>query len=248
MKIAIITGSSSGIGQEFARQLDRKGLDEIWLIARDEKRLEDTKLELNTNCRTFSMDLANPESYATFKMILREANPEIKYLVNAAGFGAYGLKVNLDTINKMIDVNIKAVVNLTYLSIPYMIHNGSHLINIASIAAYMPLYKFNIYSATKAFVLYFSNTLHQELKNSGIKVIAICPGWTNTRFMKTANVDTPIGKCYNAKVVVRRALFDNSLNRMESTYGVEYKAVKYALKILPKRTTMYIWKKIASAN
>lgn len=245
-RVAIITGASSGIGKEFAYQIDtRNDFDEFWLIARNEERLQETADFLNHPTRLFSLDLANQEALDCFKVLVNEDQPQIIYLINAAGFGKLGADNNLEVINKMLDLNIKALVNLTYLSIPYMDHK-SHLINISSLSAFMPLPGLNIYAASKAFVLHFSQALHHELKPQGIKVTAICPGWTATNFQKTAGIKKANktafwNKCYDAKPVVTRALLFNDMNMMSGTYGLTYNLEMILCKFLPVRLVMRGW-------
>ena len=245
MNVAIITGASSGIGKEFAIQLDkRKDIDEIWLIAQNFERLEALSKELNHKSKFFSLNLALNDSYETFKILLRGENPNIRYLINAAGFGK--TDPNLDEMNGMIDVNIKGVVNLTALSIQYM-HKNSRIINIASMAGVMPLPHLNIYAATKAFIIHYSHALHYELKIKGINVSCICPGWTNTNFMKTANVKlkkNPLMPVYESNKVVKRALKLSNYHITCGTYGAIYNIENVLCKIFPKRIVMEVWNTI----
>lgn len=246
MKIAVISGASSGLGNAFAKVLDDYKLDEIWVIARREDRLNALKDVLNTPVRVFAFDLLRESSFETFKQILKMEDVEIKYLVNAAGFGMFGsYDLPLEKVNQMIDLNVKALVNMTYLCIPYMC-KGSTIMEICSIASFTPLMNFNIYASTKAFVLHFSLALNEELKKKGIRVCALCPGWSKTEFFNQARKDNKyapkfIKPMYEPDFVVKKGLNDAKTKAM-SIPGVFTKAHYVASRILPKKAVMTIWK------
>lgn len=248
MNIAIISGASSGMGREFAKQFDDLNLDEIWVIARREDRLIELKDALLTPTRVFSFDLLKESSFEVFSHILKQEQPTIKYLVNAAGFGVFGdSSMDLEVVNRMIDLNVKALVNMTYIAIPYMA-KGSHIIELGSASSFTPLINFNIYASTKAFVLHFSNALYQELKPKGIKVSVICPGWVKTEFFKEANpkkakhapmITRPL---YSADKVVKKAIRDAQHGKMISLPGTFTKIHYVKAKFAPKKAMMLIWK------
>lgn len=248
MKIAIVSGASSGMGREFAKQFDDKKLDEIWVIARREDRLKELQANLSTPVRVFSFDLLKESSFEVFKHILMQENPNIKYLVNAAGFGVFGdSSMDLELVNRMIDLNVKALVNMTYLCIPYM-NQGSHIIELGSASSFTPLINFNIYASTKAFVLHFSNALYQELKPKGIHVTVICPGWVKTEFFKEANPNlTKLAPrftkpMYKAEKVVNKAIRDSQAGKMVSIPGTFTKIHHITAKFTPKKVVMGLWK------
>lgn len=175
--IAVITGASSGIGKEFTRQISDNGdIDEIWIIARDDKRLYEVKNEINKNIKVLALDLTCQSELDRYKEELELNKPNIKILVNCAGFGKFDHEENIDTNIKlnMIDLNVKAVVNMTDYSLPYMVE-GASIINVSSNAAFQPVPYINIYAATKSFVLSYSRALNVELKYRKIKVLAVCP-------------------------------------------------------------------------
>lgn len=247
MKIAIVSGASSGLGREFARQFDDKHLDEIWVIARREDRLRDLEVELKTPVRVFAFDLLKDSTFEVFKHILLQENPNIRYLVNAAGFGVFGkYDLDLEIVNQMIDLNIKALVNMTYLCIPYM-NAGSHIIELGSSSAFTPLENFNIYASSKAFVLHFSNGLYQELKKKGIHVSVICPGWVKTEFFKKANYHKEVHAprftqpLYKAQNVVHKAIKDSEKGKMISIPGTFTKLHYFKAKFAPKKSLMLLW-------
>lgn len=192
MKIAIVTGASSGMGLEFAKGVDaEEKLDEIWLIARRRDRLEQLAGSLRAKARIVTLDLLDPESFKEYAAMLEAEKPLVSTLVNAAGFGRFALfeEVDLDTNLRMIDLNDKATVAMTQLTLPYM-KRGSRVLNLDSLSAFQPVPYECIYGATKAFVLSFSRALNVELEPRGIRVMAISPGWVKTEFFDHAVSDT----------------------------------------------------------
>ena len=182
--IAIITGASSGIGKEFLLNMPKNiEVDEIWAIAREKNFFEGLKEESNLNIRPFSLDLEKETSLMKIKDLLEEEKPNIKLLINAAGFGKFEKSTNIsleDSVG-MIKVNDMALTSLCLMAIPYMKKN-SNIINIASVAAFQPVPYINVYAASKAYVLSFSRSLGKELSKEGIHVLTVCPFWTKTKF------------------------------------------------------------------
>ena len=162
VKIAVITGASSGMGLEFAKAIDaEETLDEIWLIARRRERLEDLAKELRTPARILPMDLGDAASFDEYKKLLEEEKPLVSTLCNVAGFGRFALftETPLEVNLNMIDINDKALVAMTQLTLPYM-KRGSRVINLDSLSAFQPVPYQCIYGSTKAFVLSFSRALN----------------------------------------------------------------------------------------
>ena len=188
MKIAIVTGASSGMGREFVLQLTKYvQVDEIWAIARRQTALESLKSESPVPVRPISLDLLDMGSFERFAQILNEEKPDIRLLVNAAGFGKFGYfeKVSMDDDCKMLDLNCKALVMMTRLCIPYM-GAGSHILQLDSLSAFQPVPYITTYGATKAFVLSYSRAMNRELKGKGIRMMAMNPGWVKTEFFNHA--------------------------------------------------------------
>lgn len=196
--ITIITGASSGIGAEFARQLapDASGT-ELWLIARRAERLSQIKAELEALpfpplIRTFALDIAGRGGVESFSALLGEeaARGEflVRTLINNAGRGTYGVfeKTPLHKELDLIDLNVTALTGICGLCLPYM-REGALVINTASMAGFWPLGNFAVYGASKAYVLSFSIALAAELKNRGIHVLALCPGPVDTEFAAVAS-------------------------------------------------------------
>ena len=196
MRIAVVTGASSGIGKEFARQIVRcyRELDELWLIARSTEKLQNLKTELeagkNINIRIYDCDLQREYLYYRLQKDLAKSEPDIRMLVNAAGFGGIGRadKMDVDFQCNMVDVNCQALTRMTLLCLPYM-SKGSRLVNVASAAAFAPQPGFVVYAATKSYVYSFSRALGEELREKGIIVTAVCPGPVDTPFFEIAGTD-----------------------------------------------------------
>ena len=186
MKVAIVTGASSGIGAEFARSIRSRSDDEIWLVARREERLKALAQELS-GCRILPADLATDAGIGAIKGALRVSTPEVSYLVNAAGFGDFGGydELSEDKIAGMIDLNVKALVLLTHATLPYM-KRGGRIIELGSGSCFTPLPYFNVYASSKAFVLHYTKALKHEIKKHGVTVTCFCPGWVETEFLGKA--------------------------------------------------------------
>jgi len=188
MKIAIVTGASSGMGREFVLQLTNYvQVDEIWAIARRQAALESLKSECAVPVRPISLDLLDENSFEDFQKLLETEKPEIRLLVNAAGFGKFGYfeKVSIEDDCKMLDLNCKALVVMTRLCIPYM-PDSSHILQLDSLSAFQPVPYITTYGATKAFVLSYSRAMNRELKSKGIRMMAMNPGWVKTEFFNHA--------------------------------------------------------------
>ena len=137
MKIAIVTGASSGMGREFVLQLSTYvSVDEIWVIARRQEALEALSAQMDVKIRPIPLDLCDNASFTALEALLREEKPDVKLLVNAAGFGKFGSyhKVSLEDDLKMIDLNCKALVAMTRQVLPYM-GSGSHILQLDSLSA-----------------------------------------------------------------------------------------------------------------
>ncbi|MBQ4561871.1 MAG: SDR family NAD(P)-dependent oxidoreductase [Clostridia bacterium] len=248
MKIAVITGASSGIGREFVKQIDSaEVLDEIWLIARREDKLKEISKELKNKSRIVPLDLLRTESFEEYKSLLTD-DIEVRCLVNASGFGNMGdwSEIPNEAQMQMIDLNVKALVTMTNYSIPYM-KKGSMILQMGSASVFNPLPYFNIYASTKSFVRHYSRALHEELKPLGIHVTVVCPGWVRTEFFDHTN-DTKVRyspKKYSpmteAKDVVRRALRHARRNKALSIYGWFTKTQHILGKLLPHSLIMKMW-------
>ena len=249
MNIAIVTGASSGMGREFVRQLSEYvSVDEIWAIARRQDALEELKKETAVPVRPVVLDLLKEESFQTLGAMLTEEKPNIKLLVNAAGFGKFGAyhKVSLTDESRMIDLNCKALVLMTRLCIPYMGKN-SHILQLDSLSAFQPVPYITTYGATKAFVLSYTRAMNQELKGTGIRMMSMNPGWVKTEFFDHA-MQTNAGEVqyfnilYEAKDVVATGLHDLYKTRKDySIHGLPIRNQVRMVKIVPHSIVMKIW-------
>lgn len=248
MKIAIITGASSGFGREFVRQIDSlyKDLDEIWVIARRVERLYELQSRTMTKLRILGGDLLADEIYEELADMLNTEKPNIRMLVNAAGFGKTGTVEEIEekTQLEMIDTNCRALTRMTVLSLPYL-DKGSRVVNIASAAAFCPQPSFAVYAATKSYVLSFSRALRAELEERGIYVTAVCPGPAKTEFFDIAGMSANILKkmaMAKPEKVVKQALVDAKNKKEISVYGGTMKAARVLTKIIPHKIVVQIMK------
>jgi uncharacterized protein len=241
INIAIITGASSGMGKEFANQISTNSLyDEIWIIARRKDKLDEISLQLNnqTNSKKvipIVLDISKKESIFILQNELLKKQQElsllnnslnIQLLINNAGFGTYGPFDDTD-INKemeMVDLNCTALTGITGISIPFM-HEGSQIINTASMASYWALGNFAVYGASKAYVLSFTIALAAELKHKGIKVCALCPGPVSTEFANVASNGErkEVKHGVETSKVVKHCLKQASKNRKTAIYAFKWK-------------------------
>lgn len=249
MKIALITGASSGMGREFAVRLEKEEkFDEIWVVARRKERLEELSNELETPVRAIALDLTKQESIDELKSLLETENPEIGVLVNASGYGKFGAFADLGLEEQlgMIDLNSKALVAVTYVALPYL-KSGSKVYQIDSLSSFQPVPYIGVYGATKAFVLSFTRAINAELRHTGIKMMAVCPGWVKTEFFDTAVVDKSVivyyNKFFTAEQVVTRALKDMKKGKDVSVCGFSIRAQVLLTKLLPHKIVMKIWLK-----
>ena len=231
---ALITGASSGIGKDFAKLLINK-YDELILVARSDERLKKLKEELNKlpdkRIKIIAMDLSNPKNCEK----LFNDNKDIDLLVNNAGFGdcGYFYKTDLEKDLDMINTNVVAVHILSKLYLNEMIKNNKgHILNVASIAGFMPGPLMATYYSTKSYVLRLSEAIRGELKNlnTNVKISVLCPGPVKTNFEKTANVQFQISKASSFKVA-SYAL--KHLNKFYICPGFGAKMIRIGSKILP---------------
>ncbi|MEP6818284.1 MAG: SDR family oxidoreductase [bacterium] len=197
MNTTLITGASSGIGEVFARKLAARGRN-VLLVARSEDRLTTLCNELGRSnsirAQYVALDLSKPESPARLFEEAEKRGLTVDMLINNAGFGSLGEFAKLDLARElnMIDLNVKSLVELTHRFLQPMIERKQGaIINVASTAAFQSVPFFATYAATKAFVLSFSEALWEENRGYGIKVLALCPGVTDTNFFEAARGHKP---------------------------------------------------------
>ena len=248
MKIAIVTGASSGMGREFVRQMHNYiQPDQIWAVARRKASLEELAAETHIPVRPVVLDLGKEASFREFAAILEAETPEIELLVNAAGFGKFGdfEAIPMEDDLSMIDLNCKALVAMTRLCLPFM-HRGSHILQLDSLSAFQPVPYITTYGATKAFVLSYTRACNAELKPKGIRMMAMNPAWVRTEFFnhafQTNNKVQYFNYVYEARDVVATGLKDLYKTKKDmSIHGLPVKLQVLGVKLLPHKLVMKTW-------
>ena len=248
MKIAIVTGASSGMGREFVRQLHNYiQPDVIWAIARRQSALETLSAETAIPVRPIVLDLGQASAFQTLAAMLKEEKPEVELLVNAAGFGKFGDfdGIPLEDDLNMIDLNCKALVAMTRLCLPYM-HRGSHILQLDSLSAFQPVPYITTYGATKAFVLSYTRACNAELKPRGIRMMSMNPAWVKTEFFNHAFQTNNRVQYFNyvqeAEDVVAVGLRDLYRSKKDmSIPGLGVKLQVLGVKLLPHKLVMKTW-------
>ena len=210
MKIAVITGASSGIGREFVYAIDREAqLDEIWVIARRKDRLEELQEKCSHRIRAIALDLSEDAGIAEYKNLL----------------------------------NALSLTAMCHISLPYM-KRGDSIINMGSNSSWQPVPYQTVYGASKSYVLNFSRALGRELKDRGIHVMCVCPGWIKTEFQQVAEHDRYIryvDRWYGPDEVAAQAMKDLEKKKTVSILGHPVRRQVRLVKFLPVKTVMDIW-------
>lgn len=247
MKIAIITGASSGLGKEYAREVakSRVGIDEIWLIARREDKLKETAEDIDKPVRILPLDITDSAAVKKYTDLLEELKPEVALLINNAGFGRLG---DFDGISPndnggMVRLNCEALTVMTSVTLPFM-KSGGEIINTCSIAAFAPNTRMAVYCSTKAYVLSLSKALKSELKTRGINVIAVCPGPMDTEFLPVAGIAPGASHTFdtlprvNPSVMAKKSLEASAKKKGVYTNLLFYKFYRAIAKLLPHSIVM----------
>lgn len=254
MRIALITGASSGLGKTFAQHIDisEREIDEIWLVARRRERLEEVARQLSHSAKIIALDLVAEGSMETLEELLKE-NVQVGLFVNCAGYAKIGNyeKVSWADSERMIDLNCRAAVSTTLAVLPYM-RAGDRILEICSTSSFQPIPHLNIYAASKAFLYSYTRALRMELLPRGIIVTAVCPWWVkDTEFISVArdnraNADVadsirgfPLAT--GQENVVRRALRGSRLKLAVSTPGVMCFFHRIFAKVIPRTWLLYFW-------
>lgn len=231
---ALITGASSGIGKDIAKELSKKGYDLI-LVARNEERLREVEKEIETKCEIICMDLSIKENC----MKLYEMVDDVDLLVNNAGLGAFGEFINIDLEKelKIIETNIMSLHILTKLFLADMIKkNRGQILNVASIAGFMPGPLMAAYYASKAYVLRLSEAIREELrqKKSDVRISVLCPGPVDTNFNNTAGVKFSL-KSLTSKYVAEYTIKKIFKKRFMIIPGRSIKLLSIVTKFVPNK-------------
>ena len=251
MTTALVTGATVGIGASFARQLAGRGYDLV-LVARDAARLESSATQLRSygvRVEVLPADLASDEGCARVEWRCGEG---LDLLVNNAGLGTKGAfhEVDRDEEEHMLRLNVRAVMRLTHAALPPMIEQGSGaIVNVSSVAGFSPGGRAATYSASKAWVTNFSESLHMQYAGSGVRVLALAPGFTRTEFHDRAEMDVsgiPERLWLDADDVVRTALSDLDRGRSLSVPGAQYKVMVAATRLLPSSVQRSLVRRVQS--
>ncbi|TAK70245.1 MAG: SDR family oxidoreductase [Actinomycetota bacterium] len=239
MSTALVTGATSGLGYQFAVQLAARGHDLV-LVARDADRLDEVASVLSTEhgvaCEVLAVDLADEEELAAVEERLADERRPITVLVNNAGFslGRSFVTTNVDDEQRLLDVLVTAVLRLTHTALPGMLARGRGVVlNVSSVGAWVPG---STYAAAKAWVTSFSTGLAMRLDGTGVRVVAVCPGFVHTAFHDRADIDTsglPEWVWLSAEEVVSTALRDAGRGRAVSVAGAPYRLASLVVPRLP---------------
>lgn len=249
MKIAVITGASSGLGAEYARAVtkSRTELDEIWVIARRENRLKALKAELGDKIRPLAFDITDPACIERYTQLLKNSGADVKLLINNAGFGKLGNFDELDPADNaaMVRLNCEALTTMSAVTLPFMNEN-SEIINVCSIASFAPNSRMAVYCSTKAFVLSLSRCMRAELKRRKINTLAVCLGPMETEFLGIANIEKGSSHTFDTLPRVDpvgaaiRSLKSSAKGRAVYTDRVFFKLYRFIAKVLPHSLVMKI--------
>lgn len=246
MNYALITGASKGIGKAIAEELASRKIN-VLLVARNEQLLQqvatDIKKKHGVTAKYFAIDLAEKNAAQQIFDWCNNNNYRVNILINNAGYGLSGAieKYSLQEHNAMMQVNMNAIVDLSYLFLPMLKQQDSFIVNISSGAAYQAIPGLNIYAASKAFILSFSRGLNYELKGTSVFVSAVCPGATDTDFANRANVRSAkamkLAQKFNMRSadVARIIINDMYAKKLEIIPGFVNKLAAFLAWLFPKR-------------
>lgn len=243
---ALVTGASSGIGESMARQLSAAGIPVV-VVARRTDRLDALAGELgvdpaNGAIEVFPADLGSRVGQDAVADRIGDPERPIDLVVNSAGFGTNGAvaELNIDRLSSEIELNVTALTRLSHAAVTVMVPRGrGWVLNVSSVAGFQPAPHLAVYAATKAFVTSFSESLHQEVRNAGVRVTALCPGLTGTEFQAVSNTEhyqstLPGFLWMSAEQVAVAGLADAAKGKAVSVPGLVYKAMVSVSSVTPR--------------
>ena len=246
-KIAVITGASGGLGKEFVRQIIND-VDEVWAIGRNVAKLEAMKEKFGSKIIPLQMDLSDTKSYDGLSGKLESEGGssaiEISWLINNAGAGRFASSTDFspEELAAGIAAHCTATASICNICIPYM-KAGDHIVNVASQSAFSPLPYINLYAATKAFVYSYSRALREELRDTGIAVTTICPGWIKTALLPDSlnghKVNFPF--LVTADKVAAKAIRDARRGKALSIYRFAVRYVSWLQRHYPTGVSVRVW-------
>lgn len=251
-RTALITGASTGIGAEFARRLGADGLDLV-LVARSADKLETLAGEIRAASgvavTVMARDLGAPNAAAELTADVAAAGLHVDFLLNNAGFGTHGpvAEADPDRLADQIRLNCEVLTELSQRCLPAMIERRSGtIINVASNAAFQPLPLMAVYGATKAYVLSFTEALWHETRGTGVRVLALCPGPTETPFFDVAGEDFARSKRTTAQLIdtTKRALARDQPSVVDGVSNAVLARV--GVRLLPKKVALWAAQKVVS--
>ena len=247
MKIAVITGASSGLGTEFAFEIEkqRNDIEEIWLIARREDRLKEISEKLKIKSKVLPLDITKNECLEEYTKLLKENKAQVKLLINNAGYGKLGNFDSLSPLDNggMVRLNCEALTVVTSLTLPFMTEN-SEIINSCSIASFAPNIRMAVYCSTKAYVMSLSRALREELKPRKINCLAVCPGPMDTEFLAVAGITDGKSKTFdtlprvNPNTMAKKSLIASKNKKAVYTNRIFFKFYRILAKLLPHSLVM----------
>lgn len=245
-KIAVLTGATGGLGQEFVNELLKEDIDEIWAVARNIEKLNKLCEKFGSKIYPVKCDLSDVNQVKNIENLFEQQKPKIKYLINNAGIGLMKKCTDFSEseITNLIDLNCKIPALLCNYAIPYM-DKGSRILNISSASSFQPNPYIAFYSASKVFLRSFSRSLNFELKQTGITCTAVCPGWIDTDMLEKEynGKKVKFPGLVSANRVAVQALKDAKKGKDMSVCSLFVKYEHLCSKIMPQKWSMYIWEK-----